>query len=108
MIIANMTLIEPTTDGAATLVTLTTLVESFVLPVLALAVVLCVIRLVRGPDLANRVIAFDLLSSLGIAVLAAYAVMTDQPAYLDVGLILALVTFMGTVAFSHYMERSPQ
>ena len=87
--------------------TLPTMIHALVLPLLGLAVLLCVVRLIRGPDLANRVIGFDLLSSLGIAVLAAYAVITQQPAYLDVGLVLALVTFMGTVAFAHYMERSP-
>jgi multicomponent Na+:H+ antiporter subunit F len=82
-------------------------VQAIVLPLLGLAVLLCVARIVRGPDLANRVISFDLLSSLGIAVLATYAMVTQQPALLDVGLVLALVTFMGTVAFAHYLERQP-
>jgi multicomponent Na+:H+ antiporter subunit F len=77
-----------------------------VLPLLSLAVLLTFVRLARGPSLPDRVIAFDLLATLGIAVLAAYSVATDQPAFLDVGLVLALVSFLGTVAFAHYMERT--
>ena len=82
------------------------LMQTVVLPLLCLAVVLAFVRLARGPSLADRVIAFDLLATLGIAILAAFAVATGQPAFLDVGLLLALVSFLGTVAFAHYMERS--
>jgi multicomponent Na+:H+ antiporter subunit F len=80
--------------------------STVVLPLLAVAIVLAFVRLARGPSLPDRVIAFDLLATFGIAVLAAYAVVTDQPAFLDVGLLLALVAFLGTVAFAHYLERS--
>ena len=82
------------------------LMHVIVLPLLSLAVVLAFVRLARGPSLPDRVIAFDLLATFGIAILAALAVATDQPAFLDVGLLLALVSFLGTVAFAHYLERS--
>lgn len=84
------------------------LMQHIVLPCLSFAVVLGFIRLAKGPSLADRVIAFDLLATLGIGILAAYAVVTEQPALLDVGLVLALVSFLGTVAFAHYMERLQQ
>ena len=86
--------------------TISWLMSAVVLPLLAVAIVLAFVRLARGPSLPDRVIAFDLLATFGIAVLAAYAVATDQPAYLDVGLLLALVAFLGTIAFAHYLERS--
>ena len=82
------------------------LLEMFVLPLLTLAAILAFIRLARGPSLPDRVIAFDLLAAFGIAILAAYSVVTGQPAFLDVGLLLALVSFLGTVAFARYLERS--
>ncbi len=104
ILFAELALLRPITASA----TAPTIVELLVLPLLGLSVLLCLVRLMRGPDLANRVIGFDLLSSLGIAVLAAYSIVTQQPAYLDVGLVLALVTFMGTVAFAQYMERKPR
>lgn len=86
----------------------TYLMQLIVLPVLSMAVTLGFIRLARGPSLADRVIAFDLLATLGIGILAAYAVVTDQPAFLDVGLVLALVSFLSAIAFAHYMERLTQ
>ena len=81
------------------------LMHTVALPMLSLAIAFAFLRLVRGPSLADRVIAFDLLATLGISILVAYAISTDQPAFLDVGLVLALVSFLGTVAFAHYMER---
>ncbi len=81
------------------------LMQTTVLPLLFLAVILAFVRLARGPSLADRVVAFDLLATLGIAILAAYAVASGQPAFLDVGLVLALVSFLSTVAFAQYIER---
>jgi len=77
-----------------------------VLPLLALAVICAFVRLARGPSLPDRVVALDLLATLGIALLAAHAMVTGQTAYLDVGLVLALVSFLATVAFAQYLERS--
>jgi len=85
--------------------TLPWLMQTVVLPLLTLAVVLAFVRLALGPSLPDRVIALDLLASFGIAILAAQAVARGQTAYLDVGLLLALVSFLGTVAFAHYLER---
>jgi len=82
------------------------LMQVVVLPLLAMAVLLTFSRLARGPSLPDRVIAIDLLTTLLIAIIAAYSIVTGEASYLDVGLILALVAFLGTVAFAHYLERS--
>jgi multicomponent Na+:H+ antiporter subunit F len=81
------------------------LMQTVVLPILALAVLLAFVRLAIGPTLADRVIAIDLLATFGIAILAAFSVATDQTTLLDVGLLLALVSFLGTVALAQFMER---
>jgi multicomponent Na+:H+ antiporter subunit F len=62
------------------------------------------VRLVRGPSLPDRVVALDLLATLTIGITAAYAVATGLTAYLDVAVILALVAFLGTVAFAYYLS----
>ena len=41
-----------------------------ILPVLALAVVMVFVRLVRGPSLPDRVVAIDLMNTLGIGIIA--------------------------------------
>jgi multicomponent Na+:H+ antiporter subunit F len=75
------------------------------LPVLVAGVILVFIRLLRGPSLPDRVIALDILSVLGIGIIVAFAIATDQPVFIDVASVLALVSFLGTVAFAAYVER---
>jgi multicomponent Na+:H+ antiporter subunit F len=74
------------------------------LAVCGVTVLLAVIRLVRGPGLADRVVAIDLLSAVAVGIMAAWAVAADDPTYLDVALLVALVAFLGTVAFAAYAE----
>lgn len=75
------------------------------LPVLGLALLLALVRLAKGPTLADRVVALDLLGTLGISVVAVLALATRVSVYLDVAIVLALLSFLGTVAFAAYLER---
>jgi len=63
------------------------------------------LRLVRGPSLPDRVVALDLLGTLSVGIIAIYDITTDQPILLDAATVMALVAFLGTVAFAHYVER---
>jgi multicomponent Na+:H+ antiporter subunit F len=78
----------------------------FILPLLSMAVLLTFVRLAKGPSLPDRVVALDLLAVLGMGMAAVYAIALNQPVFLDVAIILALTSFLGTVAFAYYMERS--
>ena len=76
------------------------------LPVLGLALLLTVVRIALGPSLPDRVVGLDLLSTLGISVVAVVALASGNAVYLDVAIVLALLSFLGTVAFAAYLERS--
>lgn len=76
------------------------------LPLLSIAILLAFTRLLRGPSLPDRVIALDLMATFGVGVVGVYAVATNQPALLDVGLVLALLVFLSTIAFAYFIERS--
>jgi multicomponent Na+:H+ antiporter subunit F len=69
------------------------------------AMALTFLRLVRGPTLPDRVIALDLFAVLSSAFLTIYAIDTNQEVFLDVAIVLALIAFLGTVAFALYIER---
>lgn len=86
--------------------TLAAFIHFVVLPLLGSAMVLAFVRMMLGPSLPDRVVALDLMATLIIAISAAYAVATGQPAYLDAAIVLALITFLGTVAFAYYLHRS--
>lgn len=75
------------------------------IPLLSCAIIFTLIRLVRGPSAPDRVIALDLLATFGIGVVTVEALAFNQPVFIDVALILALVAFLGTVAFAYYLEK---
>jgi len=75
------------------------------LAMLAVAAGLTFIRLARGPTLPDRVIAIDLIGVLLVCLLVLTAGVTAQQALLDVGMVVALISFVGTVAYARYIER---
>ena len=76
-----------------------------IIPLLSLSGLLVFIRFLVGPTLSDRVVALDLLITIGIAVIAAYSVVSNRETFLDIAMILALIAFLGTVAFSYYLEK---
>ncbi|RPE09380.1 cation:proton antiporter [Chitinophaga lutea] len=79
-----------------------------ILPMLCLAVVLVAYRFFKGPSIVDRVIALDLLITIGIGIITIYSIMTKQSTFLDDAMILALIAFLGTVAFSYYLEKKEE
>jgi len=75
----------------------------------AAGMALTFIRLVKGPTMADRVLALDLLTLLGVGLIAIVAVKTDRALYLDVAIGLALVSFLATAAFARFIQlRGPE
>lgn len=63
-------------------------------------------RLVVGPSLADRVVALDLISMLMVVFLVVFKLVSGVNAYIYVAIALALIGFLATVAFAHYIERA--
>ena len=83
-------------------------VAEMLLAALAVPMVLGFVRLVRGPSLPDRVVALDFMTAVAVAASGVWAVATGNPVFLDVAMVLALITFVGTVAFARYVERGGQ
>jgi len=75
------------------------------LPMLTLAAGLTFIRVAKGPTIPDRVIAIDLIGVLLVCLLVLMAGVTAQQAFLDVAMVVALISFVGTVAYARYIER---
>lgn len=71
--------------------------------ILTLAFILTIIRILTGPTLPDRVLALDMLVSVGIAYIAVVAIKTGFSLYLDIAISLGLVGFLSTVAFARYI-----
>ncbi|TVQ52390.1 MAG: cation:proton antiporter [Phycisphaerales bacterium] len=75
------------------------------LNMLAVAMLIAMVRLLRGPSLADRVVALDLIAALAVGVITVYSIYTNQTMLLRAGIVVALVVFVGTVAFAMYLEK---
>ena len=75
------------------------------LAMVAAALLISFIRVVRGPSLPDRVVAVDLIGvcSVGLMVLGAGA--SNERAYLDAAVVIALLSFLATVAYARYAEK---
>jgi len=72
---------------------------------LVISMFLAFIRLVRGPSLPDRVVSLDLIAITAVGLIGVYAVSTGQPIYIDEAMVLALIAFLGTSAFAHFIEK---
>ena len=75
------------------------------LTMVVVAAGLTFVRLAKGPTLPDRVIAIDLIGVLLVCLLVLVAGVTAQQAFLDVAMVVALISFVGTVAYARYIER---
>lgn len=75
------------------------------LGVILVAMLLAFIRLIRGPSLPDRVVALDLIGILSVGFIAAYDMAVEQLVLLDAAIVVALVSFLATIGFAHYVWR---
>jgi len=61
-------------------------------------------RLVRGPTLADRVVSLDGLLTIIVTAILAWSAYTRTSTYLTLGVVVALVAFLGTSAFARFVE----
>ena len=73
--------------------------------VLAIALVLAGWRMVRGPSLADRFVALDMLTAVAVGFTAIAALATGRALFMDVALALSLINFVATAAFAAFLER---
>jgi len=78
------------------------LTAAFVL--LALSLALTFVRLIKGPSLADRVVALDVLTILAIGFIGLRVIATGQVLFLEIAIALGLVAFLATVFFARLIE----
>jgi multicomponent Na+:H+ antiporter subunit F len=80
-------------------------ITQFALVTLGVALVLAVVRLVKGPTLPDRIVAMDLIGVLVVGLIVVLAASTEVRATLDAAIVIALIGFVGTVAYATYVQR---
>ena len=67
---------------------------------LMLTMLLGLLRVLRGPGAGNRMLAAQLIGTTGVGILLLLSRLLQQPALLDVALILALLAAVAAAAFT--------
>jgi multicomponent K+:H+ antiporter subunit F len=75
------------------------------LAMLSLAMTLNLFRLIKGPDLTDRVIALDTLYINAAALLILYGIGLGAERYYQAALLIAMLGFLGTVALAKFLLR---
>ncbi|HEY9199715.1 MAG TPA: K+/H+ antiporter subunit F [Gammaproteobacteria bacterium] len=78
---------------------------SIAFALLALALALNLWRLLRGPDLPDRILALDTLYINSLALLVLFGIHLDTTIYFEAALLIAMLGFVATVAVAKYLLR---
>lgn len=70
-----------------------------------LAIVITFIRIAIGPTFPDRIIAMDVVGVNLIPAIAITSILFKTRAFLDVILVLSILAFISTIAFSKFIER---
>ena len=71
-----------------------------ILTVLALLLVLCLIRAVIGPRIADRLVAVNMMGTLVMVSIALLAVIKNEGYLVDICLIYAMISFLAVVVLT--------
>ena len=78
----------------------------YVMGILLAALIMVVIRLVKGPSTPDRIVSLDMIGSILIGLIICLGIVKDNSIYIDVILIITLILFIGTVAMSKYLTEN--
>ena len=81
------------------------IISEVTLVTLGLALLIAFVRLVKGPTLPDRIVAMDLFGVLVVGLIVVLAGRSGVRATLDAAIVIALIGFLGTVAYATYVER---
>ncbi|TDL31798.1 Na(+)/H(+) antiporter subunit F1 [Jeotgalibacillus sp. S-D1] len=84
---------------------MTTIIFTTAIVLFCVAIGMALVRVIKGPSLPDRVVSFDVIGVNLISVVAVLGAILNTAAYLEVILIIAILAFISTIAFSKYIER---
>jgi multicomponent Na+:H+ antiporter subunit F len=75
------------------------------LVIIGAAVVLCILRMLKGPTASDRAIAVDTVTTIVVAFLVLLGFFFKRYVYLDVSLVYSVISFVGLVAIARFLEK---
>lgn len=67
---------------------------------LALMVLLCLIRAVRGPRVADRIVAVNMMGTMVMVIIAVLSLLLKEEYLVDICLIYAMISFLAVIVLT--------
>lgn len=71
-----------------------------VLVVLAIMVILCLVRAIKGPRIADRIVATNMMGTIVMVIIAILAIMLNEGYLVDICLIYAMISFLAVIVLT--------
>jgi multicomponent Na+:H+ antiporter subunit F len=75
-----------------------------VLIFLIIAIIMAVLRIIKGPTSPDRIVGLDTLNTIVIVSMIIYGLVADSIIYIDVAIVYALLSFISTLFIAKYLE----
>ena len=79
--------------------------EVIFLAIIGAAILLCLLRMIKGPTAPDRAVALDTLSTITVSLLVLLGYIFKRYIYLDVSLVYAVLAFVGSVTIARFLEK---
>ncbi|MBN1388942.1 MAG: hypothetical protein JW965_10875 [Bacteroidales bacterium] len=66
---------------------------------------LCLLRVILGPTVADRVVAIDIMGIIVVGICVLLAIRTGRSFLIDIGIAWIILSFIGTLTMAKYLER---
>jgi multicomponent Na+:H+ antiporter subunit F len=68
-------------------------------------VVLCLYRVIKGPSVADRVVAIDIIGIIVVGICVIISILTEKAFIIDIGIAWIILSFIGTLTMAKYLGR---
>jgi len=75
-----------------------------VLGLLVLAIIICLIRVIKGPTAPDRIVGLDTINTIVIVGMVIFGFISSSVIYIDVAIVYALLSFISTLFIAKYLE----
>ena len=73
--------------------------------IVACTILVCSYRAIRGPGTFNRIVAANVIGTKAIVLLILAGFIIERPQFIDIAIMYAAISFIGTIIISKYAER---
>lgn len=78
---------------------------SFAYFFILISIMITLVRLVKGPDGVDRITSIDLISTFLACLIIVYIIDSGETVFLDLPLVLTLISFFATLMYGRYLEK---